>query len=59
MSSDWKFSVTIVAVVSTDWICWDVSEVSESLYDIDPRSWGWELPGRILFSSILGFKLNF
>ena len=47
-----------MAVVSTDWIIWDVSEVSVSLYDIEPRSCGWELPGRILFSSILGFRLN-
>ena len=54
-SSAWKFSVIIVAVVSIDWVCWVVSLEDESLYDIEPRSCGWELPGKILFSLSFDF----
>ena len=57
-SSAWKTSVTTDAVVSTDSICWDVSEVSVSLYEIDPRSCGWELPGNTLSVSIFGFEVS-
>ena len=58
VSSAWKVSVTIVAVVSIDFVFWIVSFVELSLYDIEPKSCGSELPGKASSSFLTFFVLS-